>query len=68
MINAASFKDIFIELFFVLSQHKACYLCQRARPGWAADLIIHNFGTGGLTISSVIANAAGISVVSLDGR
>lgn len=32
-----------------------------------SDLIIHNFGTGGLTISSVIANGSGTSVVSLDG-
>lgn len=33
----------------------------------SSDLIIHNFGAGGLNISSVIANGTGTSVVSLDG-
>ena len=32
-----------------------------------SDLIIHNFGTGGLTIGAVIANGSGASVVTLDG-
>ena len=32
-----------------------------------SDLILHNFGSGGLNISSVIANGNGASVVTLDG-
>lgn len=32
-----------------------------------SDLIIHNFGTGGLTISAVVGNGTGTSVLSLDG-
>ncbi len=32
-----------------------------------SDLIVHNFGTGGLTINSVIADGAGASVVTYDG-
>lgn len=32
-----------------------------------SDLLIHNYGTGGLTISAVIANGTGNSIVTLDG-
>ena len=32
-----------------------------------SDLIIHNFGTGGLTLNSVIGNGTGTSVVTFDG-